>query len=1015
VVDAGADARVATANVQADANLECPYAKNLVAEAFLSIIAGYRALNPLEYVVIIGNDDAIPFFRHPDGAMLASEKNYAPPVRDATASQASLKLGYVLSQDRYGAQTEVSLKSGSLPIPDLAVGRLVETPAEVTGLLDVYLSSPGGVSITPTSALVTGYDFLEDAALAVKAELEAGTGNAADTLITPRDLSPQDPAAWTASQLNEMLLGRRHDLIFLAGHFSASSALAADYSTRLTAAELASLDANLTNAVVFSAGCHAGYSLVNGHGVPNVTQEPDWAQAFARKGAALIAGTGYQYGDTDFIEYSERLYLEFARQLRAGSGPVPIGKALIAAKQAYLAGTPQWRGIHEKALLQATLFGLPMLSVDLPGGRGVLPGDATIVGATTPAAANPGAALGLSFADIDITPSLTENSLTLTDPDGGTTVDAVYLSGANGVLANPAEPVLPLERQNVSVAGKVLRGVGFRNGAYTDLHGILPLTGAATTEVRGVHTPFMTSIFFPPRPWNVNYYDALAKDQDGQTRLMVFPAQFQSGTAGDPTGTLRKYSSLGFRLYYSANTTTYPSGNIPALSAPPSIAKVSSSIGSSEVHFAVSVTGDPAAGVQEVWVTYTALSGPLAGVWQSLDLSQNAADSTLWQGLLPLAGSPAQDLRYIVQAANGVGLVSLSTNLGAYFIPGIDPAAQVGQGQPTELKLLSPPSTAAYGTQVTLQALLTSSGTPLAGERVIFGIGSQRHQALTGSDGIASADLPLLGLPGNEEIKTTFAGDESYASSWTSSAFSIAQQATSLLLTGGGTLMAALQDAEGRPLGQKTVFFIVQGNDVQGNALSFAASMITDYAGRAFLDEVPLPDGSYSVEAFFAGAIPLPGGMVTLEDERYLPSSASGTLELNNTPVCYTAVPSKAVVWPPDKKFVRIDVTGVSHPSGEALDITIDSIFQDERVGDDHHSSPDGRGVGDSSAEVRAERGAGRNGKGDGRVYHIRFTAADTHGRSCSGEVLVQVPRNQNKPAVDDGALYDSTVRDDDD
>ena len=42
----------------------------------------------------------------------------------------------------------------------------------------------------------------------------------------------------------------------------------------------------------------------------------DWAQAFAKR-ATLIAGTGYQYGDTDFLEYSERLYRDFARRLRA--------------------------------------------------------------------------------------------------------------------------------------------------------------------------------------------------------------------------------------------------------------------------------------------------------------------------------------------------------------------------------------------------------------------------------------------------------------------------------------------------------------------------------------------------------------------------------------------------------------------------------------------------------------------------------------------------------------------------
>ena len=107
--------------------------------------------------------------------------------------------------------------------------------------------------------------------------------------------------------MKDALLSARHDLVFLAGHFSASSALAADYTTRMTTADLVASTTNFTNAIVFSPGCHTGYNLVDEHAVPNVTPQPDWASAFAQKGATLIAGTGYQYGDTDFIEYSERL------------------------------------------------------------------------------------------------------------------------------------------------------------------------------------------------------------------------------------------------------------------------------------------------------------------------------------------------------------------------------------------------------------------------------------------------------------------------------------------------------------------------------------------------------------------------------------------------------------------------------------------------------------------------------------------------------------------------------------
>ena len=98
-------------------------------------------------------------------------------------------------------------------MPDLAVGRLVETAAEATGMLDAYLSDSDGV-FSSSSSLVTGYDFLEDAADAVKSELLAGTGVAPETLITPRNVSPQAPSSWTADQLRAKLFGSRHDVVY---------------------------------------------------------------------------------------------------------------------------------------------------------------------------------------------------------------------------------------------------------------------------------------------------------------------------------------------------------------------------------------------------------------------------------------------------------------------------------------------------------------------------------------------------------------------------------------------------------------------------------------------------------------------------------------------------------------------------------------------------------------------------------------------------------------------------------
>ena len=95
---------------------------------------------------------------------------------------------------------------------------------------------------------------------------------------------------------------------------------------------------SLQNAIVFSAGCHAGYNIVNGDVVPNVTQPLDWVQAFAQKKATLIAGTGYQYGDTDFLAHSERIYARFAEQLGGA-----VGKSLLRSKQLFLEESPASR------------------------------------------------------------------------------------------------------------------------------------------------------------------------------------------------------------------------------------------------------------------------------------------------------------------------------------------------------------------------------------------------------------------------------------------------------------------------------------------------------------------------------------------------------------------------------------------------------------------------------------------------------------------------------------------------
>ncbi len=571
IVDVSASQRINALNGQADANKACPYAKNLVAQAIRDVVNSYRdASGTLKYVVIAGGDSVIPFFRYADAAGIGPESDYVPPALDSSASEASLRRNYVLGQDAYGALTDVTIKGAVMPVPDVSVGRLVETPDEIQAAINGYLGLSNGVLPTPTSSLVTGYDFLTSAADSVQGDFAAGLGTSgrADTLITDQGVpttnttvgTPSRDKSWTASDLANSLFGSHHDLVFLAGHFSANNTLAADYTTSLATTELDAHPGLLTNSLVISAGCHAGYNLLDADGIPGVTLGLDWPEEMAKQGATFIGGTGYQYADTDFLAYSAKLYALLATQLRGGTGAVPIGPALVNAKQTYLADVASLTGIDQKALIESTLYGLPMTGLDLPAGRTTPPSDGAGISPTPVATGTPGAVLGLKSAPLNLSPSLTTPpSKPVLDTAGTPTgVFFHWLTGSDGVQSDPGLPALPKQSDDVtSSTGGVLRGVGFVGGTYADTPGVTPLTGAPTTEQNGVHSNFVSPVFFPQRLTSVNYFGALdGNGTDGRTRLITTPVQYRSDSDSTTTDTERTYSHLGLQLYYSSNTTT---------------------------------------------------------------------------------------------------------------------------------------------------------------------------------------------------------------------------------------------------------------------------------------------------------------------------------------------------------------------------------------------------------------------------------------------------------------------------
>ncbi len=181
---------------------------------------------------------------------------------------------------------------------------------------------------------------------------------------------------WTATDLANLIdtpfpANNNHgdDFFFVSGHFSPNAALAADYETQYISTQLRDSSIDLSGTLWLSPGCHMAYNIVNEHNAP-ATFEPDWAQVFADKGATVISGTGYQYGETITVDFGERLYYELVRQLRSDAGPtIPLGKALVEAKLQYLRDTDDWDSFDTKTLNQVTVWGVRNQRIDMPGPR----------------------------------------------------------------------------------------------------------------------------------------------------------------------------------------------------------------------------------------------------------------------------------------------------------------------------------------------------------------------------------------------------------------------------------------------------------------------------------------------------------------------------------------------------------------------------------------------------------------------------------------------------------------------
>ena len=163
------------------------------------------------------------------------------------------------------------------------------------------------------------------------------------------------------------------DIISLNAHFDHRRALPALDNTNKTEVDLfeastvfASAPDALTGRITFSMGCHSGLAVSDA--TIGVLAD-DFAQGFTRQGGIYVGNTGYGYGDTETVAYSERLMELFADELVNPilfDRPTTAGQALQFAKNTFFSELGNVSVYDEKALMEATFYGLPFyrLSVE---------------------------------------------------------------------------------------------------------------------------------------------------------------------------------------------------------------------------------------------------------------------------------------------------------------------------------------------------------------------------------------------------------------------------------------------------------------------------------------------------------------------------------------------------------------------------------------------------------------------------------------------------------------------------
>ncbi len=706
VVPVEGDSTVRDAYAAWDADVCNPAAANSVVAAMNALVDRLRTgLPDLRNVVVVGIDDVVPYARVTDLTAAYNESQYSQLMYDgvANAQSAAARAGFLLTDNPYGDLAPQPYLDRQLYVPQLAVGRLVETPADILGQIASYRAAGGRTN--PTSSFVTGYSPLDKGARAVAASLAGKPGVTAN--------ASQINSTWTRQDAIAGLAGAASGYGAVNAHYDVYRALPGneDESDPLTTADL---PPSLQGSVQFTIGCHSGLSVPDIYVATPGAEQRDWPQAMLGRGAsAYVGNTGYGLGDTDALAYSEKMSALFAEHI----GPtMTLGQAMSFAKQAYVATVGSPSVYDAKVVEQTTFYGLPMWRIGAAGvsAKATLPAPATAGPSTITLAATP------------VSTPITTTKVTAASGRG-----TYYGVDTHAPLVVPGQPVqpltavtLPVRNDGLVAHGAITEGLSSYDVAGVDPVYSTPIVDSAETDPE----PAVGTSFFPSRLQHVAGTVTPAGRQDS---LSLVAGQFATDGSGTGKGTQRLFTQIDSTVLLSDSTDF----------SPPRLTGVNAAIQGSVARFTVT-TPDPDAA--RAVVLMLVQGGPEVQTWQHVELVN--AGGGQWVGTVVLPAGTTSIGHYAAEVADTSGNVARSSNKGQNFS-----AAPVA-GLQVSVSPAADPRTGIYVAPVTVTLGGTGSGAtyrldgadpqPYTGPVTVTGEGGHTFTAVS-----ATGQAITLGLP----------------------------------------------------------------------------------------------------------------------------------------------------------------------------------------------------------------------------------------------------------------------------